>query len=257
VVDASVWEILLIVAAGLAAGAINAVVGSGTLVTFPVLVALGYPPVVATMSNAIGLVSGGVSGAWGYRKEIAAQRRTVLALLPASALGALTGSALLLALPEDTFEVVVPVLLVVALALVVGQPRLQRWVAAKRAAVSRTEADPLLFGAVYLVGVYGGYFAAAQGVLLMGVLGVLLTQDLQMSNGLKNLLVGAVNLLAALLYTVVAFDRIAWEAVACIAVGSLVGGWSGAKFGRRLKPMWLRAVIVTLGLTALVRIVAT
>lgn len=247
---------MIIVVAGLAAGAINAVVGSGTLVTFPVLVALGYPPVVATMSNAIGLVSGGVSGAWGYRAEIAAQKRIVVALLPASALGALTGAALLLALPEDAFEIVVPVLLVAALALVMAQPRLQKWVAAKRAAATRTEVNPLLFGAVYLVGVYGGYFAAAQGVLLMGVLGVLLAQDLQMSNGLKNVLVGVVNLLAALTYTVVAFDRIAWEAVAGIAVGSLLGGWLGAKFGRKLQPVWLRAVILALGLTALVRIVA-
>lgn len=175
---------MIIVAAGLAAGTINAVVGSGTLVTFPVLVALGYPPVVATMSNAIGLVAGGVSGAWGYRAEIAAQKRTVLTLIPASILGALTGAALLLFLSGDAFEVVVPVLLVAALGLVVAQPRLQKWVAVKRAAATRTEVGPLLFAAVYLVGVYGGYFAAAQGVVLMGVLGAPLAQDLQMSNGL-------------------------------------------------------------------------
>ena len=249
------WELLIIVAAGLAAGAINAVVGSGTLVTFPVLIALGYPPVVATMSNAIGLVSGGVSGAWGYRKEIAAQRRTVLALLPASAFGALTGAFLLLALPEDTFEIVVPALLVAALCLVIAQPRMQKWVAARRARGSGgSGVSPVLFAAVYLVGVYGGYFAAAQGVLLMSVLGVLLAQDLQMSNGVKNLLVGVVNLLAAVVYTVVAFDRIEWMVVGCIAVGSLVGGWLGAKYGRTLRPDWLRVLIVVLGLTALVRI---
>ncbi|MGE2715862.1 sulfite exporter TauE/SafE family protein [Mycolicibacterium litorale] len=248
------WELLIVVAAGVAAGAINAVVGSGTLVTFPVLIALGYPPVVATMSNAIGLVAGGVSGAWAYRKEIAAQRGTVAALLPASALGALTGAALLLVLPDDAFEVVVPVLLVAALCLVVVQPRLQRWVAHRRATAGAAGSTPALFVAVYLVGVYGGYFAAAQGVLLMGVLGVLLVQDLQMTNGVKNLLVGAVNSLAAVMYTVAAFDRVAWPVVGCIAIGSLVGGWLGGRFGRKLRPGWLRALIVVLGMTALVRI---
>ncbi|WP_197375819.1 sulfite exporter TauE/SafE family protein [Mycolicibacterium baixiangningiae] len=247
------WELLIVVAAGAAAGAINAVVGSGTLVTFPVLIALGYPPVVATMSNAIGLVAGGVSGAWAYRREIADQRRTVAALLPASALGALTGATLLLVSPEDTFEVVVPVLLVAALCLVVVQPRLQRWVGSRRTP-GGAGVSPPLFVAVYLVGVYGGYFAAAQGVLLMGVLGVLLVQDLQMSNGVKNLLVGVVNSLAAVVYTVAAFDRIAWPVVGCIALGSLVGGWLGGRFGRKLRPGWLRALIVALGATALVHI---
>jgi uncharacterized membrane protein YfcA len=249
-----VWELLIVVAAGAAAGAINAVVGSGTLVTFPVLIALGYPPVVATMSNAIGLVAGGVSGAWAYRREIADQRRTVTALLPASALGALTGATLLLVLPEDTYEVVVPVLLGAALCLVMVQPRLQRWVGVRRATAGGATVTAPLLASVYLVGVYGGYFAAAQGVLLMGVLGVLLVQDLQMSNGVKNLLVGVVNSLAAVVYTFAAFDRIAWPIVGCIALGSLIGGWLGGRFGRKLRPGWLRALIVVLGVTALIRL---
>lgn len=253
------WEVAIVIAAGIAAGTINAIVGSGTLVTFPVLITLGYPPVVATMSNAIGLVPGGLSGTWGYRRELAGQRKTILRLLPASALGAVTGAVLLFALPERSFEVVVPVLIVGALALVVLQPRLQRYVKARRESASvatGAHVGPVLIAAVGLAGVYGGYFAAAQGVLLMGILGVLLAQDLQMSNGLKNLLVGVVNLVAATIYTIAAHDRIAWAMVACIAIGSLIGGWLGARIGRRLSPILLRGAIVALGIVALWRILA-
>jgi len=257
----SPWlEVVIVIAAGAAAGTINAIVGSGTLVTFPVLITLGYPPVVATMSNAVGLVPGGLSGTWGYRRELAGQRRTILKLLPASALGAVTGAVLLFSLPERSFEVVVPVLIIGALCLVMVQPRLQRLVKARRESLSDESSDghvgPILIAAVGLAGVYGGYFAAAQGVLLMGILGVMLAQDLQMSNGLKNLLVGVVNLVAATIYTVAAHDRIAWAMVGCIAIGAVIGGWLGARIGRRLSPTLLRGAIVVLGVTALWRILA-
>ncbi|WP_459644282.1 sulfite exporter TauE/SafE family protein [Kineococcus sp. NUM-3379] len=255
-------EAAAILAAGVWAGAINTVVGSGTLVTFPVLVAFGYPPVVATMSNALGLVPGGFSGTWGYRRELRGQGRRLLRLLPASLLGALAGSWLLLHLPERAFEAVVPVLLVLALVLVVAQTRLQRAVNARREAAGRT-GDPTGAGAVGLwlavcaTGVYGGYFTAAQGILLVGVMGPLVADTLQRINALKNVLSLGVNVVAACAYVLVAADRIAWEAVGLIAAGSVVGAQVGARIGRRLNPTALRGVIVVLGCVALWRFLTT
>ena len=257
----SAVEMLIVLVAGVGAGAINAVVGSGTLFTFPVLLSLGFPPVTATMSNAIGLVPGSLSGTWGYRRELAGQRRRVLKLLPASLLGAITGAWLLLHLPAETFEAVVPVLLVLALVLVVTQTRIQRAVAKRRERKDaeqpgRERGSSAAFVATYLIGVYGGYFTAAQGILLVGALGVLVPETLQRLNALKNLLALVVNVVAASVYIFVAYDRISWTAVALIAAGSLVGGFLGASIGRRLPPTALRGVIVVLGVVGIWRILS-
>lgn len=254
------FELIAILLAGVGAGAINAVVGSGTLITFPVLLSFGFPPVVATISNAIGLVPGSISGTWGYRRELSGQRRRVWQLLPASLIGALTGSWLLLNLPDETFERVVPVLLVLALVLVITQTRIQRAVARYRERrdkpePGRGEVAATLAG-TYLVGCYGGYFAAAQGILLVGVLGSLLPDSLQRVNALKNLLTLVVNATAAAAYTIVAFDRISWQAAGLIAAGSLVGGLIGSSIGRRLPAPVLRATIVVLGVIGIWRILS-
>lgn len=278
----SVLEMVLIVLAGVAAGTINTVVGSGTLVTFPTLVAFGFPPVTATMSNAVGLVPGSLSGTWGYRRELRGQWKRLRWQLPASLIGSITGAWLLLHLPEQTFKRVVPALLVLALILVVAQPRIQAW-ARRRAerhapvvvgrgdgssgpevsgggVVTETTAAPTGIGpvrmtalvlATYAAGVYGGYFAAAQGIILIGIMGILLTNSLQEINAAKNLLSLVVNVVSATFYTIFAFDRIDWAAAGLIAVGTLIGGFVGAHIGRRLSPRWLRGVIVVLGLTAL------
>lgn len=250
----------LIALAGVAAGAINAIVGSGTLITFPTLVALGYPPVTSTMSNAVGLVAGSVSGTWGYRRELRGQWHRLRWQLLASLTGAALGAWLLLHLPEKVFTQVVPVLLVAALVLVVTGPRIQAW-ASRRAEAAGHPPDHLpparmaaLVALTFAVGVYGGYFTAAQGILLMGVMGALLPEDVQRMNAAKNALALVVNIVAALAYTLVAFDRISWLAAGLIAVGSLVGGFLGAHYGRRLPPNALRAVIVVVGLIGLYRL---
>lgn len=252
-------QFVLVLACGVFAGVINAVVGSGTLVTFPVLVAMGLDPVVATMSNAVGLVPGNLAGAWGYRRELAGQGPTIARLLPASLAGSLVGAWLLLHLPAQTFHAVVPVLVVVALVLVVLQPALQRRLAARRAAGTQAPARPpwaLIVPLVALTGVYGGYFAAAQGVVLIGVLGVLLDESLQRVNGLKNVLVSGVNVVSGLSFVLVGGHRLDWVAVLGVGVGTALGGLVGARYGRRLPPWALRAAIVVLGVIALVRLLA-
>ena len=246
---------ILVFFAGLWAGTINSVVGSGTLVTFPVLIALGLAPVTASMSNAMGLVAGGAAGAWGYRRELKGRGRQLLKLLPASLLGGITGAWLLLHLPEEVFHYAAPVLIVLALLMVVFQPRLQRWVRNREENPEHALRDKhhgvLLIVLVYLAGVYGGYFVAAQGILLVGILGVFMTGTIQNANAMKNILVLGVNLIAAISYVLFAFDRIDWIVVAIIAVSSLIGGLVGSSVGRRLSPPVLRGVIFALGLVAL------
>jgi uncharacterized protein len=256
-----VVDMILIALAGLGAGAINTLVGSGTLITFPTLVALGYPPVTSTMSNAIGLVAGGVSGTWGYRRELRGQWDRLKWQIPASFVGAALGAWLLLHLPEKVFIQVVPVLLVLALVLVVVGPRIQAY-ARQRAeqagqveTVSRGQMAALLF-ATFAIGIYGGYFTAAQGIMLIAAMGALLPEDMQRMNAAKNLLSLVVNVVAAVAYMAVAFDRISWLAAGLIAAGSLVGGFLGAHYGRRLSPNALRAVIVVVGLIGLYRLLS-
>jgi uncharacterized protein len=251
-------EMLAVALAGLAAGSINAVVGSGTLVTFPVLLAVGLPPVTATVSNSLGLVPGNLTGAIGYRRELTGQRRLLLRLLPASVLGALTGAFLLLHLPASAFEAIVPGLVALAVLLVAVQPLLQRRLADRRARLG-TGADPHVGGSrlaalvagAYATGTYGGYFAASQGVLQIGIFGLLLRESLQRLNAIKNVLTTAVNGVAAAAYVVVANDRVDWRASALIAVGAIAGGYTGARFGRRLPAAVLRTAIVVLGLVAI------
>jgi uncharacterized membrane protein YfcA len=246
---------ILVFFAGLWAGTINSVVGSGTLVTFPVLIALGLAPVTASMSNAMGLVAGGAAGAWGYRRELAGRGRQLLRLLPASLLGGISGAWLLLHLPEEVFHYAAPALIVLALLMVVFQPRLQAWVRRREENPEHALRDKhhgvVLLVLVYLAGVYGGYFVAAQGILLVGILGVFMTGTIQNANAMKNILVLGVNLIAATSYVLFAFDRINWVVVAIIAVSSLIGGVIGSKVGRRLSPPVLRGVIFALGLVAL------
>ena len=247
-------EALAIGLAGLAAGTINTVVGSGTLITFPTLLAFGVPPVTANVSNTVGLVPGSVSGVIGYRRELVGQRARVWRVGAASLVGGVVGAVLLLVLPEAAFSAIVPALVGLGILLVIFQPRISRWVTARHDAPGATPRDPVVgarwvWPAVLLAGVYGGYFGAAQGVLLMGVLGVGIAESLQRLNALKNVLAAVVNAVAGLLFVVVA--DVDWRIVALIGVGSVIGGQLGATVGRRLPSPVLRAVIVVVGVVAL------
>ncbi|HXV53079.1 MAG TPA: sulfite exporter TauE/SafE family protein [Solirubrobacterales bacterium] len=243
-------EAIAIVAAGLAAGAINAVIGSGTLITFPVLIALGYQPLIANVSNNIGLVPGSITGAWGYRRELRGQRRRARWLGAFSVAGGLVGATLLLVLPSSAFDAIVPVLIAVALVLVVIQPRLDRILAGKRR--PEPEHGAVLRAAISASGVYGGYFGAGQGILLVGILGIGLEDGLQRVNALKNVLAGTVNLTAGLVFVFAA--EIDWAVAGLIAIGSLAGGALGGTYGRRLSPTVLRVLIVIFGIAAILRL---
>ena len=244
-------EIAAIAAAGMAAGAINTLVGSGTLVTFPVLLAFGYAPVTANVSNTIGLVPGSLSGAIGYRRELEGQRTRTLRFAVASGLGGITGAVLLLVLPASAFEAIVPVFIAIALVSVALQPRLDRLVAQHRPPPEAHGTGlPRVF--VYIAGVYGGYFGGAQGILLLAILGLALPDDLHRVNALKNVLAGIVNGVAALIF--IAIADVAWGPAALIAAGSVVGAQLAARYGRRLSPQALRAVIVAVGIAAIVQL---
>lgn len=242
------WEIIAVVLAGVFAGGINAVVGSGTLVTFPVLLAVGFPPVVANVSNTLGLVPGSITGAIGYRRELAGQLPRLLRLGAASLLGGILGAILLLVLPPAAFETIVPVLIGIALVLVILQPWLARKLT-ERQGERHVHGGLALLAGVFATGVYGGYFGAAQGVLLLGLMGILMDESLQRINAVKNVLAAIVNLVAGIVFIFVA--DVAWDAVALIAVGAIAGGLIGAKIGRKLSPTVLRAVIVLVGLAAI------
>lgn len=250
----SVWEALAILGVGLLAGMLNTVVGSGSLITFPTLLAFGYAPVTANVSNTVGLVFGTLSGAVGYRRELRGQRRRVLLLGSASLVGGITGSILLLTLPSSVFDAVVPVLILLAVALVIAQPWLSARVAGRRA-VHVEHGGPVLWFGILLTGVYGGYFGAAQGVVLLSLLGIFIVDSLHRLNGVKNVLALIANGVAALIF--VFSTHVVWEVSALIAMGSIAGGQIGAHVGRRLPVPWLRALIVVVGLVAAAKLLLT
>jgi len=244
-------EALLVLGAGFAAGTINAVIGSGTLITFPVLVAVGYAPVVANVSNTLGLVPGAVTAAVGYRRDLAGQRARVLRLAAATTAGAVAGSILLLALPAQAFKVIVPVLIAAALVLVVVQPRISAAVVARRDP-RRPHGGLFLRAGVLATGVYGGYFGAGQSILLFDLLAIALPDDLRQVNALRNLLAGTANAVAAVVFLL--FAHIAFGAAALIAIGAAVGGVLGARIGRRLSPAALRGLVVVVGLAGIAKL---
>lgn len=243
---------VLVLLAGLAAGTINGIIGSGTLITFPVLIALGYAPVVANQTSTLGLFPGAFAAVPAFRAELRGHWRATARFAVCSVLGSLAGAALLLVLPGSAFDAVVPVLIVGALVLIVLQPRIARRAAARRRP-GGPELGHLALLALLAAGVYGGYFGAGQGIMLFAVLATAIPDDLQRANGTRALLAGTVNLVSALVFLVVGHPALG--AAGLIAVSSIAGGLLGARIGRRLSPTVLRAVVVVVGLVAVVQVV--
>jgi uncharacterized membrane protein YfcA len=250
------YEVIALLAAGMAAGTINTIVGAGTLITFPTLLFFGYPPLLANVSNTVGLVAGGITGIHGYRRELVGHGAVLRRLMPLSFLGAVTGAILLLWLPASAFDAIVPALIGLSLVLVLLGPRVQAWAAARHPDHDSTGRRLLLMTGVFATGVYGGYFGAAQGVLMVGIMSALMTISLQNINGLKNVLSTVVNLVAALTFIIVAPELIDWAVAGLLAVGALAGGYVGARTGRRLSPVMLRGVIMVVGVAAIAKMVA-
>lgn len=245
----AVADVVAIFLAGIAAGAINAVVGSGTLITFPVLIGLGYPPLVANMSNTVGLLPGSVSGTAGYRRELAGQSARVWRLGAAASFGAAIGAALLLTLPESGFDAVVPAFIVMALVLVIAQPRLAELL---RRRETRAHGGPAIYLVITLIAIYGGYFGGAQGIVFLAALGLLVPDALQRSTALKNAIALFVTAVAAMAFVV--FGVIDWSVAGLLGAGSILGGQLGSHVGRRLPDAALRAFIVVVGSSAVVKL---
>jgi uncharacterized membrane protein YfcA len=243
----TVLEALAVLVAGTVAGGVNTVVGSGSLITFPTLVAVGYSPVTANVSNCIGLVPGGVSGSIGYRKELRGQGRRTSIMGVGTTIGAVIGGILLLELPSSVFDAVVPVLILLAVALMAFRP----------APKQHEEGNNLPAGiaASFFVGIYGGYFGAAQGIILMSLLRLCFSENLQVLNAIKNVLAGVANLVAGILFVFAA--HIAWGAAAIIAVGSTAGAQVGARYGRRLPEELLRRIVIVYGVIVAIVLIIT
>jgi uncharacterized membrane protein YfcA len=246
-------EHLAVLAAGLGAGILTSTVGVASLLSFPVLLAVGLPPVVANASNTVGLTPGALSGSWGYRRELREQPRTTAAVLITCAVGAVAGAVLLLALPPDVFEAVVPWLILLTCLLVGAQPRISARLRSRHgeeAPAPRTAMSPATRVFAVLTGVYGGYFGAGSGVMMMAVLGLGLDLEFRVVNALKTLAVMACNVVSGLIFVFAA--DLDWVAVALLAAGSVVGGYVGSKLGRLLPAPVLRTGIVIMGVVAAV-----
>ncbi len=248
----SPWHVAAIFAAGIAAGTINTVVGSGTLITFPTLLAFGFAPVTANVSNTVGLVPGSLSGAVGYRRELDGQGERVVTLALAAACGGILGAILLLVLPASAFKAIVPFFIGLALVLILLQKQINRVLGKHRRGAGQKVSPGALAG-TFLTGIYGGYFGAAQGILMLSVLGLTIDDRLQRLNAVKVVTAGVTNLIAGVVFVFAA--HVAWGPAGLIAGGSIIGGVLGARFGRRLPPAALRALIVLVGIVAIWRLV--
>lgn len=239
----SLLSIIAVLAAGFGAGTINSIVGSGSLITFPTLVALGVSPFIANITNSVGITGGNASSIHGYRRELVGQGQRIRVLIPYSAVGGIVGAVLLMLRPS-AFETIVPWLILVAVILVIAQPRIAKVLAAQ--GPRQPHGSLWLKLGLFATGIYGGYFGAAQGVIMMALLAIGLDESLQRLNGLKNVLTFVANTIAGILFII--FAHVNWVYVPIIAISSVFGGQFGAQVGRRLPNAVLRTVIIIAGL---------
>ena len=239
------------VLAGFCAGVLTSSVGVASLASFPLLLALGIPPVVANASNTVGLAPAALSGSWGYREELREEPRLAWMIILTSAIGSIGGAALLLAVDPGVFERLVPWLILFTCLLVGIQPRLTKWLRRRSPdGQARTAAGPGTTAMSVVTGIYAGYFGAGSGVMMVAVLGFGLDLDLRVVNGLKTLAVGAADVVATLIFVFVA--DLDWSVVALLALGSVCGGHVGSRIGRLISPTLLRTLIVVAGIVAAV-----
>lgn len=238
------------VLAGFCAGVLTSSVGVASLASFPLLLALGIPPVVANASNTVGLAPAALSGSWGYREELREEPRLAWMIILTSAIGSIGGAALLLAVDPGVFERLVPWLILFTCLLVGIQPRLTKWLRRSPDGQARTAAGPGTTAMSVVTGIYAGYFGAGSGVMMVAVLGFGLDLDLRVVNGLKTLAVGAADVVATLIFVFVA--DLDWSVVALLALGSVCGGHVGSRIGRLISPTLLRTLIVVAGIVAAV-----
>ncbi len=247
----SVFNEIIIFLAALIAGFINAMAGGGTLVSFPVLLYVGISPVVANVTNTVALVPGTVGGMWAQRKDFVSQRSRLYKLLPVAITGGIAGGLLILNTSEDAFKSLIPYLILMATTLLAAQVRIKRWVISRIGHAHTEHHNPsIMMGMVFLAAVYGGYFGAGLGVILMAVLGLVTDENMTRLNFLKQALGFAINFAAAVYF---AFSgKVDWIVAFIMIFGSLLGGWAGGKLAGRIKPENLRWIVVTAGLIAAV-----
>ena len=241
--DLTAGSLGLLALAGFAGGAINAAVGSGTLLVYPALLAAGIPPVAANGTNTTGLAPGSFFAAWAYRQELADRLKVLAKPLAATVVGSAVGALLVVALPERVFTSIVPWLVALATVLIAVQPLVSRWAKANRA-----PGEHVLWPWTGAVGVYGGYFGAAQGVMLMAVLGLRYDPSTQRANGANNLLAASANVSAAVVFAL--SGKVVWAAALAVAIGAIPGGYVGGRLARRLPNYALRAMVVAIGVGA-------
>lgn len=232
--------------AAFVAGAINAVAGGGSLISFPALLAAGYPSKTANVTNTVALWPGYIGGSLGYREELKGQGKRLLQLSIPNIAGALVGAAILIATPESAFDIVVPFLILFACALMAFQDQIGAYTEHHRLGFESTGNMPWpVFISMFLLGVYGAYFGAALGIMTLAVFSIFLADNIQRLNALKGMSSLIINAMAVVWFAL--FGPVEWEVAAIMAVGSLAGGYLGVGVARRLGKEWLRAVVITYG----------